>query len=150
MESAASKTPLSIFHLSLYDIWGKSYAYFCLGVGLMAAILKNGRSRVRAHFFKIPPKKIIITIYASYINKHSNSIKQQLYTGLYARLWTKYFEEKYDQLISLVKSKTPHCALYLCTVCPRGDTEVTDTNDIIQRLCDASGVKLYQHTQQLL
>ncbi len=58
MESAASKTPIHIFHLSFYDIWGKSYVYFCLGVGLMAAILKNGRSRVRAHFFKIPPKKL--------------------------------------------------------------------------------------------
>ena len=47
----------------------------------------------------------------------------------------EYFEEKYEQLIEYVKDKSSSCKLLLCTVCPRGDTDVTDINDVIIRLC---------------
>ena len=47
----------------------------------------------------------------------------------------EYFEEKYEQLIEYVKDKSCSCKLLLCTVCPQGDTDVTDINDVIIRLC---------------
>lgn len=53
----------------------------------------------------------------------------------------EFFEMKYDQLISHIKTKNPDCAIYLCTSCPRGDTDVTETNDMIQQLCDNDTVK---------
>lgn len=50
----------------------------------------------------------------------------------------EYFEEKYDQLITSVKSKNSSCQLFLCTSCPRGDTEVMDINEVIMRLCETN------------
>lgn len=47
----------------------------------------------------------------------------------------EYFEEKYQQLITFVKNSNSSCKLFLCTSCPRGDTDVTDINEVIMRLC---------------
>ena len=38
------------------------------------------------------------------------------------------FEEKYDQLISLVKTSNRDCKLYLCCISPRGDADVRNYN----------------------
>ena len=46
---------------------------------------------------------------------------------------TEYIEEKYEQLISFIKSKNPTVTIFLCNVCPRGDTSVTDVNELIKR-----------------
>ncbi|MEW8548437.1 MAG: SGNH/GDSL hydrolase family protein [Candidatus Thiodiazotropha sp.] len=46
------------------------------------------------------------------------------------------FEEKYDQLISFIKSENGDCAIYLSKVLPRGDINVEDFNFSIQRVAD--------------
>ena len=48
----------------------------------------------------------------------------------------EYFEEKYEQFLSYVKEKNQTGKIYLCTPCPRGDTDVSDINDVIFRLCE--------------
>ena len=53
----------------------------------------------------------------------------------------EYFEEKYEQLLQHIKSITPSCKIHLCTSCPRGDTDVEETNDVIKRLCEEHEVK---------
>lgn len=54
---------------------------------------------------------------------------------------TEYFEEKYTQLLTRIRNKNPGCQVYLCTSCPRGDTDVTDVNDILTQLCIEKGLK---------
>ena len=44
------------------------------------------------------------------------------------------FEEKYDQLISLVKTGNPDCELYMCNISPRGDADVKNYNACIAQL----------------
>ncbi|MEW8545039.1 MAG: SGNH/GDSL hydrolase family protein [Candidatus Thiodiazotropha sp.] len=44
------------------------------------------------------------------------------------------FEHKYEQLITTVKSRNPSIRLVLCNLAPRGDTDVTFVNKIIERL----------------
>ena len=44
-------------------------------------------------------------------------------------------EEKYEQLIILIREKSAESNIYLCSVCPRGDTSVSDINDMIERQC---------------
>ena len=44
------------------------------------------------------------------------------------------FEEKYDQLISLVKTGNPDCELYMCNISPRGDADVRNYNACIAQL----------------
>lgn len=48
----------------------------------------------------------------------------------------EYFEEKYEQFLSYVKEKNQKGNIYLCTACYRGDTDVSDVNDVIFRLCE--------------
>ena len=48
----------------------------------------------------------------------------------------EYFEEKYEQLLQHIKSITPTSKIHLCTFCPRGDTDVEKTYDVIKRLCE--------------
>ena len=43
-------------------------------------------------------------------------------------------EEKYDQLISIVKTGNAQCTLYICKIASRGDTDVTNLNSCIERL----------------
>lgn len=49
-----------------------------------------------------------------------------------------HFEEQYQQLILHVKDKNRSCNIFLCTACPRGDTDVTRNNEVIERLCYAN------------
>ena len=44
------------------------------------------------------------------------------------------FEEKYDQLISIVKTGNLQCTLYICKIAPRGDTNVTTLNSCTEKL----------------
>ncbi|MEW8545036.1 MAG: GDSL-type esterase/lipase family protein [Candidatus Thiodiazotropha sp.] len=53
----------------------------------------------------------------------------------------EYFEEKYEQLITSIKNTSSNSKLFLCTSCPRGDTDVTEVNEVIMRLC---------HTNELI
>lgn len=46
------------------------------------------------------------------------------------------FEEKYDELISLIKSANSSCKIYICKIAPRGDTDVTKYNRCINRLAE--------------
>ena len=45
----------------------------------------------------------------------------------------EYIEEKYEQLVCLIKNKNSTINIYLCSICPRGDTCVDDINDMIKR-----------------
>ena len=45
-------------------------------------------------------------------------------------------EDKYDQLISLIKCNNSACRVILCTVVPRGGVDVTQLNGCIQRLAE--------------
>lgn len=51
----------------------------------------------------------------------------------------EYAEEKYEQLICLIKKKNPEIKIYLCSVCPRGDTCVDEVNDMIKRQSEEHG-----------
>ena len=42
----------------------------------------------------------------------------------------------YDQLIDLIKSANKNCTIYISKITPRGDTDVTEYNNAIQRLSD--------------
>ena len=46
----------------------------------------------------------------------------------------KVFEEKYDELVSLIQTSNPNCHLYICSISPRGDTNVKMYNDCISRV----------------
>ena len=50
------------------------------------------------------------------------------------------FHDKYNNLIKSVKLKNPKCKLFLCMFCPRGDTDVTNINDIILQLCQENNL----------
>ena len=41
-------------------------------------------------------------------------------------------EEKYDQLLNYFNEKSPETYIYLCSLCPRVDTLVSDINEIIK------------------
>ena len=41
-------------------------------------------------------------------------------------------EEKYDQLLNYFNEKSPETNIYLCNLCPRVDTLVSDINEIIK------------------
>ena len=47
---------------------------------------------------------------------------------------TRAIEDKYDELIRLIKCNNSACRVILCTVVPRGDVDVRPINDCIQRL----------------
>ena len=51
----------------------------------------------------------------------------------------EYIEEKYEQLVCLIKNKNSTINIYLCSICPRGDTCVDDINDMIKRQSDIHG-----------
>ena len=53
-----------------------------------------------------------------------------------SRINVKTYEELYDQLIGLIKSANKNCTIYLSKITPRGDTDVTEYNNSIQRLSD--------------
>ena len=41
-------------------------------------------------------------------------------------------EDKYEQLLNYFKEKSPETNIYLCSLCPRVDTLVSDINEIIK------------------
>ena len=46
------------------------------------------------------------------------------------------FDDKYNQLIGLIKAANNSCVVYICKVIPRGDVDVSDFNHSIQRLAE--------------
>lgn len=53
----------------------------------------------------------------------------------------EYFEEKYEQLLSKIKQNSD-CKVYMINSCPRGDTDITEINDVIYRLADHHQLQL--------
>ena len=54
----------------------------------------------------------------------------------------EYFEELYDQVIQSIKQVNSTCQIYLCNAAPRGDTDTTDINLVIDRLCQEHNITL--------
>ncbi|MCG7869795.1 MAG: hypothetical protein JAY74_25920, partial [Candidatus Thiodiazotropha taylori] len=44
------------------------------------------------------------------------------------------FEDKYDELLSLIKASNNECGIFLCKIAPRGDIDVTPFNNSIERI----------------
>ena len=53
---------------------------------------------------------------------------------------TEYFEERYEQVIQYLKQVYSLCKIYLCNVCPRSDTDISDVNEAIHRICQHNGI----------
>lgn len=49
---------------------------------------------------------------------------------------TESFETQYRELITLIREKNSDCKIYLCGSCPRGDTDVTIINKVINKLAE--------------
>ena len=45
----------------------------------------------------------------------------------------------YDTLLKFIKNKNSECMVYLCSSCPRGDTDKTDVNKVIKTMTVAHG-----------
>lgn len=54
----------------------------------------------------------------------------------------EYFEELYEQVIQNLRQANSTCEIYLCTVCPRGDADTTDVNEVIHRLCQEHNLSI--------
>ena len=54
----------------------------------------------------------------------------------------EYFEELYDQVIQNIKQVNSTCQIFLCNAAPRGDTDTTDVNMVIDRLCQEHNITL--------
>ena len=64
----------------------------------------------------------------------------------------KMFEDKYDQLISLIRSSNKDCTIYISKIVPRGDVDVSDFNHSVTRIVDhwaAHQVKRIDGSEQL-
>ena len=48
----------------------------------------------------------------------------------------EYFEELYEQVILNLKQVNDTCQIYLCNMSPRSDTDTTEVNQVIDRLCE--------------
>ena len=46
----------------------------------------------------------------------------------------KSFKDGYDTLLKFIRNKNPECMVYLCSSCPRGDTDTTHVNTVIKSL----------------
>ena len=44
------------------------------------------------------------------------------------------FVDKYDQLISIIKTSNPSCKVYMCEIAPRGDVDVSEFNRSLDKL----------------
>ena len=55
---------------------------------------------------------------------------------------TEYFEERYEQVIQYLKQVYGLCKIYLCSVCPRSDTDISDVNEAIHRICQHNGIHM--------
>ena len=56
----------------------------------------------------------------------------------------EYFEELYDQVIQNLKEINSSCKIYLCNASPRGDTDVSDVNKVIHRLCQQHNITMVE------
>ncbi len=54
----------------------------------------------------------------------------------------EFFEEKYDQLVTSIKKKNADSKIYMCTSCPRGDTDVGGVNEVITMLSRVHGARI--------
>ena len=52
------------------------------------------------------------------------------------------FEEMYDQLIQLIKGANIQCQIFLCNMCPRGDTSTSDINDMVRSLSEENKITM--------
>ena len=48
----------------------------------------------------------------------------------------------YEELVRLINSVTKKSKVFLCTVCPRKDTEMTPLNDLIKKVCEQLAASL--------
>ena len=48
----------------------------------------------------------------------------------------------YEDLLGMSEKLSKKCKIYLCTVCPRTDIEVTPVNDILKQVCEQSPATL--------
>ena len=55
---------------------------------------------------------------------------------------TEYFEERYEQVIQYLKQVNSSCKIYLCSVCPRSDTDTSDVNEAIHRVCQHNDIHM--------
>ena len=46
------------------------------------------------------------------------------------------FEDKYDQLISLIRSSNKDCTIYVSKIVPRGEIDVSAFNHAVMRIVD--------------
>lgn len=53
---------------------------------------------------------------------------------------TEYFEERYEQVIQYLKQVNSSCKIYICNVCPRRDTDTSDVNEAIHRVCQHNDI----------
>lgn len=49
------------------------------------------------------------------------------------------FKKGYDNILQYIKNKTSGCKVYLCSSCPRGDTDIVHVNDVIEKLATHHG-----------
>ena len=49
---------------------------------------------------------------------------------------THMFEDKYDELISLIRSSNKDCFIYVSKIVPRGDNDVSAFNSSVTRIVD--------------
>ena len=71
-----------------------------------------------------------------YIAGNDTSQRHRAEAMLGENVETEYIEEIYDKLILQIKEKNPAINIYLCSICPRGDTEVDNVNDVIKELSE--------------
>ena len=55
-------------------------------------------------------------------------------TMLGEKVQKEYIENRYEQLITHIKDKNQNINIYLCSLCPPGDTDVVEVNDVIKQL----------------
>ena len=59
----------------------------------------------------------------------------------------EYFEECYEQVIQYFKKENSDYHIYLCTVCPRIDTDTSEVDEVIHRLCQRHNIGIIDLNQ---
>ena len=71
-----------------------------------------------------------------YIAGNDASQTHRADTMLGEKVQIEYIENRYEQLITHIKDKNPNINIYLCSLCPRRDTDVVEVNDVIKQLSE--------------
>ena len=50
------------------------------------------------------------------------------------------FEQKFNDLVSHIKSENPRCEIMLCELCPRSDVDVREFNNVIYGVALKNGL----------